>query len=215
MSTTIRTEQGDLRGAYAQAEEFLRKRPDVSLAHCGISYVLRYAGLLDEAGKECDRALALDPGFNLFRSCANPFILDSDYAHAQTYIRLDENSGVGALLRMIIALRTDNRAAALAETDAVSHTGYRLADVARIYLKHGTQADLRKAAAEVETDPHYLRDGEELYRNAEVLSYCQQTDAALRQLRKAIERSYCSYPAMDNDPSFDPIRQRPEFAELR
>jgi len=48
-----------------------------------------------------------------------------------------------------------------------------------------------------------------------VLSYCQQTDAALRQLRKAIERSYCSYPAMDKDPSFDPIRQRPEFAELR
>ncbi|MGA7380534.1 MAG: hypothetical protein WBX03_06755 [Terriglobales bacterium] len=34
------------------------------------------------------------------------------------------------------------------------------------------------------------------------------------QLRKAIKGNYCSYPAMDKDPLFDPIRQRPDFAEL-
>jgi hypothetical protein len=53
----IRVEQGDLNGAYDQAAEFLRRRPDSSLAHFGMSYVLRYAGLVDEAGKECDAAL--------------------------------------------------------------------------------------------------------------------------------------------------------------
>ena len=212
VSTAIRTEQGDLSGAYAQAADFLRRRPDASQAHYGISYVLRYAGLLDEAGKECDKALAIDPGFNGFRSCATPFTLQGDYTHAQKYIRLDETSGVAALLRMMIALRSDNQAAALAETDAVSRTGYRMADVARIYLKHGTRTDLRSAVAQVEA--RHLQDGEELFRNAEVLSYCQQTDAALSQLREAIERGYCSYPAMEKDPLFDPIRQQPEFAEL-
>jgi TolB-like protein len=215
VSTTIRVEQGDLDGAYEQAEAFLRRRPDVSMAHYWMSYVLRYAGLVDEAGKECDAALALDPGFNLFRSCANPFILRGDYGHALRYIRLDENSGVGALLRMMIALRAGNTAAALAEAHAVSQTGYRFADLVRIYLNHGSEEELSKAAAEVEADPRYSRDAEELYRNAEALSFCGQSDAALRQLRKAIKGNYCSYPAMDKDPLFDPIRQRPDFAELR
>lgn len=215
VSTTIRVEQGDLHGAYDQAADFLRRRPDVSIAHYSMSYVLRYAGLLDEARKECDTALAIDPGFNVFRSCSTPFVLTGDYAHALTYVRLDENSGVAAVYRMLIALRTGNTAAALAESDAVSRTGSVFADVARLYLSHASEADLGKAAAQVEADPKSSRDAEELYRNAEILSLSGQTDASLRQLRKAIQGNYCSYPAMDKDPLFDPIRQRSEFAELR
>jgi DNA-binding winged helix-turn-helix (wHTH) protein/TolB-like protein len=216
VSTTIRVEQGDLAGGYDQAADFLRRRPDVSMAHYWMSYVLRYAGLLDEAGKECDAALALDPGFNLFRSCANTFILRGDYAHALRYIRLDENSGVGALLRMMIALRTGNTAAALAESNRVaSQTSYRLADLVRLYLGNASEVELSTAAAKVETDTNSSRDAEEVYRNAETLSLSGQHDAALRQLRKAIKGKYCSYPAMEKDPLFDPVRRRSEFRELR
>ena len=214
VSTTIRVEQGDLNGAYDQAADFLRRRPEVSLAHYGMSYVLRYAGLLPEAGKQCDAALAIDPGFNVFRSCATPFLLTGDYAHAQTFIALDEHSGVGALLRMMIALRNRNHDAALAETEAASRTGFASAILARLYLNHASPAELEKAAARVEADTKSSRDAEELFRNAEFLSFSGQTDAALRQLRKAIQGNYCSYPAMDHDPLFDPLRQRPEFAAL-
>ena len=116
VSTTIRVEQGDLAGAHDQAAAFLQKHPNTSLAHYSMSYVLRYAGLLDEAGKQCDDALAIDPGFNVFRSCATVFTLQEDYQHARTYIRLDENSGVAALFRTMIALRTGDTKAALAES---------------------------------------------------------------------------------------------------
>jgi hypothetical protein len=58
-------------------------------------------------------------------------------------------------------------------------------------------------------------DAEEVYRSAEFLGFCGFGDAALRQLRKAIAGNYCSYPALDKDPLFNPIRQRAEFAELR
>lgn len=215
VSTTIRVEQGDLNGAYEQAADFLRRRPDVSMAHYSMSYVLRYAGLLDEAGKQCDAALAIDPGFNMFRSCTTPFILEGDYAHAQTYMRLDEHSGIGALFRMLIALRTGNEAAAVTESAAVSRTGYIFNDLVRLYLRRAPEGELEKAAAKVEADPKSARDAEELYRNAEILSRCGQPEAALRQLRKAIQGNYCSYPAMEKDPLFDSIRQRPEFGELR
>ncbi len=215
VSTYIRVEQGDLDGAYDQAAGFLRRHPDVAFGHHAMSYVLRYAGLLDESDKQCEAAIALDPGFNGFRSCATPFIFQGDYAHAQTYIRLDEHSGFGAMMRMLIALRTGNTVAALAESNAASQGGFRLADLARVYLDHAPEAELRRAAADLEVEPRSPRDPETLYVNAAVLSFCGQGDAALRQLRKAMEGKYCSYPAMEKDPLFDPIRQRPEFGELR
>lgn len=215
VSTTIRVEQGDLEGAYDQAAAFLRKHPNTSLAHYGMSYVLRYAGLLDEAGKQCDNALAIDPGFNVFRSCATVFTLHGEYQHARIYIRLDENSGMGALSRMMIALRTGDTKGALAESGAVTQSGYEFVKLLHLYLNHATEAELSKAAAEIESDPRSSRDAEELYRNAEILSLCGQPEAALRELQKAIQGSYCAYPAMDNDPLLDEIRSRPEFANAR
>ena len=214
VSTPIRAEQGDLNGAYDQAAEFLRRRPDAAIGHHFMSYVMRCAGLLDEADRQCESALTLDPGFNGFRSCAFSSILKTDYAGAQPYIRLDEHSGFGAMLRMMIALRTGNKPAALAESSAVSQGGFQFAELARMYLNHAPEAELRKAAAALEVEPRSARDPETLYVNAAVLSFSGQAGAALRQLRKAIQGNYCSYPAMDLDPLFDPIRQLPEFAAL-
>lgn len=221
LPTSMRVEQGDLNGAYDQAAQLLRRRPDLSTAHFWMSYVLRYAGLLDEAGKECDAALALDPGFNLFRTCALPFIMTGDYAHAQRYISLDESSGFGALMRLRIALRQRDAAAVLADVSSVTQSGYekpgdpRPWAFLRACLNHAPEADLGKAAAMLEADPNMARDGELLYQNAETLSFCGQTEPALRELARAIRANYCSYPAMDKNPLYDPIRTRPEFAEWR
>jgi DNA-binding winged helix-turn-helix (wHTH) protein/TolB-like protein len=215
VSTVTRVERGDLNGAYDQATELLKRHLDVESSHAQMSVVLRYAGLLDAANKECDAAVALDPGYNGFRFCAMPLILRGDYARAQTYIRLDEHSGFGAMLRMMIALRTGDSRTALAESNAAAQGGFRFAELAHMQLSHAPEAEIRRAAGELEAEPRSLRDPEMLYFNASVLSFCEQSDAALRQLRKAITGNYCSYPAMDKDPLFDPIRQRPEFAELR
>jgi DNA-binding winged helix-turn-helix (wHTH) protein/TolB-like protein len=210
-----RVERGDLNGAYDQAAELLRRHPEVALSHGEMSVVFRYAGILDAANKECDAGLALDPGYNGFRFCAMPLVLQGDYARAQTYIRLDENSGFGAMLRMIVALRSGNAVAALTESAAASQGGFRFADMVRLYLTHAPATELRKAAAELELDPRSAHDPEMHYFNAGVLSYSGQTDAALRELQRAIRGNYCSYPDLEKDPLFNPIRQRPEFAELR
>jgi DNA-binding winged helix-turn-helix (wHTH) protein/TolB-like protein len=215
--TIIRVEQGDLNGAYDQAASFLRRRPDSATAHFGIGYVLRYAGLLGEAGQECDAALALDPGYSGLRSCANPFILAREYARAQRYISLDE--GYGALMRVRIALRNRDGAAALAGYDAAARIGYKsrydLRTLLRACMNHAPEAELGQAVATLEADSFAAHDPELLYQNGELLGFCGQGDAALRQLQKAIKGNYCSYPAMDKDPLFDSIRQLPEFAELR
>lgn len=214
--TIIRVEQGDLNGAYDQAMEFLGRRPDLSTAHFGLSYVFRYAGLLEEAGAQCDAALTLDPGFNGLRSCANPFIQKGDYAHAAKYISLDATFSYS---RLTVQLRTRNTAAILPELARAAQSGFHEADVQlallRACLDHAPKAELSQAVAKLQADPVLERDAEPSYMHAEFLAFCGQADGALRQLARAIRGKYCSYPAMDNDPLFDSIRSRPEFAELR
>ena len=183
-----------------------------------MSYVLRYAGLLDEARKECDVALALDPGFNGLRSCAIPFIMASDYTGAQRYISLAKSPGFAALLRMRIALRTGNTAAVLADTDAAVKSGYTAGvKVEQVFFRACvTHApEFGRVAAKLEADPVASHDPELLYQSAEALAFCGQADAAVSLLTKAIKGNHCSYPAMDKDPLFDSIRLRPEFVELR
>jgi len=58
-------------------------------------------------------------------------------------------------------------------------------------------------------------DVETNYFTAAHLAYCGQTSAALRLLQRAVEGNYCSFPAMDRDPMFVRLRQRPEFAAIR
>jgi DNA-binding winged helix-turn-helix (wHTH) protein/TolB-like protein/tetratricopeptide (TPR) repeat protein len=212
---TIQAEEGDLNGAYDQALNLLRKRPEVGSLHYEKSYVLRYAGLLNEAQKECTTALTLDPGYAVYRSCATPFILTGDYKDAQVFIHLDPNSGYGAMLRMWIALRTNNPVTALAESSSLPQKGYRFADLVRLQLNNASRAELTKAAKQLEIDSESSRDPEEMFRDAEALSFAGQSDSALRELRKAIEAHYCSVPAMDSDPLFDAIRDRADFSELR
>ena len=214
ISSAIRVEDGDLYGSYDQAANFLRRHPDLAEGHFYVSVDLRYAGLLEEADKECEAARQIDPGFGILRACAVPFILQGDYADAQPYIRLEEHSGFGAVLRMTIALRSGNGPAALAESDAASQGGFPFAGLARVCLNRAPEAEIRQAAAGLEVEPLW-RDPEMFYFNAGVMSFCGQGDAALRQLHKAISGNYCSYPSMDKDPLFDPIRQRSDFAEAR
>jgi DNA-binding winged helix-turn-helix (wHTH) protein/TolB-like protein len=213
---SLRVEQGDLQGAYDELSEFLRRHPQDSNMHFAASYILRYAGLLDESQKECEAVLAADPVHG-YRSCATAFILSGDYSGAQKYIDLDKRSGFAALMRMEIALRTGNTSAALAEADTAAKLGYHRvnAELAQAFLGHAPAGELRKIISEMEADPVSSNDPELLYENATALAFCQQPEAALQQLSKAIEGNYCSYPAMDKDPLFDSIRQRPEFAALR
>jgi DNA-binding winged helix-turn-helix (wHTH) protein/TolB-like protein len=217
VSITIHVEQGHLNAAYDEGSEFLRRRPDSSMAHFWMSYVYRYAGLLDEATRECDTGLALDPGFNLLRSCAFPSIMAGDYAHAEPYIRLDEKFGAWARLR--IAIRTNNAPEVLKQSGEAMQYGFSRADDHLMFfqkcISHASEPELRKAAAKVEDDAVAALDHELSYQTAEDLAFCGQADATVRELAKAVKGNYCSYPAMDKDPLFDSIRERPEFVQLR
>jgi len=55
------------------------------------AYVLRYAGMLDQAQKECDAGVAIDPGDFNWRSCSFCVFEVGKTAFAKQY--LDKDTG--------------------------------------------------------------------------------------------------------------------------
>ena len=57
-------------------------------------------------------------------------------------------------------------------------------------------------------------DVEGWYIDGVMLSYCEQKDAALRLLKRAVGQNYCAYDALQTDPLLLKLRRTPEFTEL-
>src|SRR5437899_1585357 len=84
--------QDQLGKAYAAAQALVKRRPESAQAHFALSYVLRYAGMLEQSVRECDTTLALDPTNYLFRSCAYAFMDLGKTGRAKDFVELDAGS---------------------------------------------------------------------------------------------------------------------------
>src|SRR5579862_3554114 len=89
---TNRVERGDLGRAYDAATDLVRRRPQSADAHFALSYVYRYAGMLDQSTQECNTARSLDPGNFSFRSCAWSFLEMGKTDRAMDFVHLDAGS---------------------------------------------------------------------------------------------------------------------------
>ena len=90
---TNRVERGELGRAYDAATDLVRRRPQSADAHFAVSYVLRYAGMLEQATQECNAARSQDPGNFDFRSCAWVFLELGKTDRAMDFVHLDAGAG--------------------------------------------------------------------------------------------------------------------------
>jgi DNA-binding winged helix-turn-helix (wHTH) protein/TolB-like protein len=207
--TIHRTERGDLVQAHQQALELVRRRPDDPNNHHVLSYVLRYGGSLEEAGRECDTVVLLATKV-IWGSCSTTFMELGNYPRAMDFVRKDLSSEWSKAHAIEVHLREGKTAEAVRiGAPKIPHW-----DSYKMLLACAQQeapAEIEKLAAGVEVDD----DPEVNYFFAGHLAYCGQTDAALRMLKLAIERNYCSYPTVDKDPFFNQLRTNPEFIRVR
>ncbi len=214
----LRTEAGDLEGAYDDASKIVARRPDNAEAHHTMGYVLRYAGLLEEAGHECDVAMALDPKNYQWRSCGLTFILLRRFDRARDFIALDGRSRWAENLTIGLLLREGKASEALgsAERSPKAETAFDSQWEMLVRFLHGAPAaEVDAAGRHSEVLAASLRDGEPRYWMAGVFSYCGRRDLALRQLRLAVENGWVGVQAMDLDSTLVTVRADPEFLAIR
>src|SRR5579864_2904812 len=90
-----------------------RQTSQSGFAHFTLSYVLRYAGLLHDAARECNEALRLDPGNYQFRSCASVFGTLGQFDQARAFLQLDAGSEWSTNVEAHMLLREGKTQAAL------------------------------------------------------------------------------------------------------
>jgi serine/threonine protein kinase/tetratricopeptide (TPR) repeat protein len=210
----MRVEGGDLNGAYDQAVELLRRRPDSAEAHFSMGYLLRYGGLLEESARECDTSRRMDPGNQrLWRSCSQTYNMLGNSAKALEYVAIDRESVWNRNMRIQVLTREGKLDEALEIARGLRADNFSMTFFACLEKRPKEERD-ELARGEV-TGLLAIRDSEPKYHVAAGLAQCGHPDLALRLLRKAVEENFCAYPAMDSEPRFASIRGKAEFAEIR
>jgi len=192
----------------------VKSRPESAQAHFALSYVYRYAGMLPESARECNSALTLDPGNYMFRSCAWTFMELGQTERAAEFLRLDAASEWAAYVKPSLLLRAGKVDEA---REAVKHmpTAPRYhRDLLEACLGLRPSGELDRIAHEVETSQVNELDPELLYYQGAWLGYCGKNQVALQLLQSAVERNYCAYSNMLNDPLLAKLRGDPAFDKV-
>jgi serine/threonine-protein kinase len=211
---TNRVERGELGRAYQSATELVRRRPESADAHFALSYVLRYAGMQEQATKECDRARSLDPGNFNFRSCAWAFLQLGRTDQAMDFIRLDAGSEWAAWATPYAYLAAGNVAQARESAKSMAKAPFYHRELMVACTQSPHPADLDRIVRENEASVLTEPDPESWYRLGALMAYCGQKDAALRLLKAAVQQNYCAYSALLEDPLLKDLRKETAFNQV-
>jgi len=216
--TANRVERGDLAGAYKFANDLLKRHPDNSFSRFARSYVLRYAGLLDEAARDCEAAISFDPGNFGLRSCSLTFTEQGNPERGMDFLRLDAGSD-WSNRNMVWLLVNEGKLKDAREAAQKVPRSYPDSKFVETCLEQPSptqspSAELDRTAREAEPAMLANPDPERRYIFAGHMAYCGQKEAALRLLKSAMEGHYCAYTALQKDPMLVPVRSAPEFGQL-
>lgn len=210
---TIQVEMGELEEALVEAQRLLVERPESAEAHHAMAYALRYGGLVEEALEECERALEVDPTNPRLRLCGIPAYLAGAYDRAEVFLRLDGSSHIFFDNLIMLRLRQGRPAEALelllSDPSGSSHRAY-----LELCLGREVPLDRVALADQIEIASLSQLDGEQQYWGAALMGYCGEPERSLRLLEAAIERGYCSFPAMTTDPLLEGLVGTPGYADL-
>ena len=211
---TNRVERGELGRAYDAATDLVRRRPQSADAHFALSYVLRYAGMLDQSTQECNTARALDPGNFTFRSCAWSFLEMGKTDRAMDFVHLDAGSEWAAWVTPYVFMAEGNVSEARASAKNMGRAASYHRDLMEACTAAQRPADLAKIVRESEASVMMEPDAEAWYHVGALMAACGQKEPALRLLKAAVQQNYCAYAALLDDPLLKDLRKDTSFNEV-
>ncbi|HUM06658.1 MAG TPA: protein kinase, partial [Terriglobales bacterium] len=211
---TNEVETGQLTKAYQDARELVNRRPDNAVAHYSLAYVLRYAGLLDEAQKECDQAAAIDPGNYNWRSCSFAFFEAGKMAFAKQYLAKDAGSEWSNAVMVSVLMREGRMKEARQAVQQMTTNPTWLRPLLEACVNKAPAEDVRRLAEKAQSDLLLEQDSELKYYQGALFAECGQKDVAFAFLRKAVEENYCAAQALQADPLLANVQGDPDFQQI-
>lgn len=207
-------EMGNLDKAYEDARALVAKRPDNAFGHYSLAYVARYAGKLDEAQSECDRALGIDPHNYNWRSCSFAFFEQGKSERAMEYLGLDPGSEWSNAVRVSVLMRQGKTTDARQAAQKMSDNPTWMRPMLQVCLAQQPTTQIHQAAESAEKELLGEQDSELKYYQGSLLAVCGEKQIAFEFLRKAVAENYCARQALESDPLLIGVRQDPEFRQI-
>ena len=209
-----RVERGELGKAYLEAKELVKRRPKSASAHFTLSYVLRYAGMLEDATGECDTAIKLEPREFSLRSCAAAFMELGKTQRAMQFVNLDAGSEWANYMIPFILIR-DGKVDEARDALKKMPTNPRYnRDLLTACLQPKQPDTMQSLVDQSQVTVASASDPESTYYLGALMAFCGRKPEAIHLLKMAIEQNYCAYEALLNDPLLDRVRGTPEFDQL-
>jgi len=202
---------GNLSASFARIQELARRWPRRAEVHLTFSEVLRAAGALDEAARECEITHQLDP--ELYTApCYVLYVHTGDFAKARQEIERSPGEFSTMMLGQIL-LREGIVEEALPKLKMIP--GGKSYELIRDCWPDSSAPKCAEAAMESETSFRSLTFTDAWYFGAAMQAFVGKKEGAIRLLRAASEYDFCIYPSVDRDPLFEKIRSSAEFKSVR
>jgi serine/threonine-protein kinase len=206
------TEKAKMAKAYAAALALVHRRPQSAQAHFALSYVLRYAGMTEDAARECDTAISLDSGDYQLRSCSLVFDQLGQTDRALDFVRLDSGSDWSARRTPQILMRAGKIKEAIELQKKLPPEKNFLP--LNACLDHNSEPEWNRLAHQVESNYLADPDPENQYFFGAFMTFCGEKEIAVRLLKTSIQKGYCATSALQSDPFLAKLRGTPEFGQL-
>jgi serine/threonine protein kinase len=211
----IHAEHGEVDRAFTESKELVARRPENAVARFTLAYVERYAGMLEEAQRECDAAMGIDSGNYNFRSCAFAFFEAGDTKRAMDFLHVDWGSEYSTAVGVSVLMREGNIDGARQLERSMTSNPPWLPDLLKACLNGGSSDQITKAANDAETNLLSERDSELKYYQGALFARCGKPDTAYKFISKAISENYCATEALEKDPLLNSLRGTSQFGELK
>ena len=203
-------EGGNLDRAYLDARALVQRRPDAAYAHFSLAYVLRYAGRLDEAQSECDKALAIDTNYN-WRTCALAFAETGKTVRAMQFLEQDTGSEWSNAVRVSVLMRQGKMLEAQQAAPQMTENPMWMRGLVQACLAKAPATDVHRMAEQAENELLAKQNPEMKYHQGTLLAACGEKQIAFAFLRQAVSGNYCAHQALQSDPLLAGVRGDAEF----
>jgi eukaryotic-like serine/threonine-protein kinase len=202
---------GDLSASFARVQEVARRWPRRAEVHLVFSGVLRAAGALEQAARECETTHQLDPDLPTGH-CYVLYIHMGDLARARQEIERSPGEFSTMMLGQVL-VREGKVKEALPKLKMIP--GGKNFELLSDCWPDSSTSKCDQTARESEADFRFIPFTDAWYFGAAMQAFVGKKDAAVRLLWAASEHGLCVFPSVDRDPLFDKIRDSAEFRAVR